>query len=485
MTATANTSGLRQFRDLAGPPARPLVGNALQVRRELIHQDVERWTHTYGPLFRANFGRMPILVVADHTLTADILRARPDDFSRSDRLTTVMREMGLRQGVFGAEGDAWRRQRRMVMASFAPHHVRAYFPSLVKVTQRLNLRWQGAARAGKAIDLQGDLMRFTVDAITGLAFGAEVNTLESDEDVIQRHLDKIFPALFARILALVPYWRVFKLPRDRDLDRSVAAVNDAIEGFVAQARARLQADPARRQSPPNLLEAMIVAADEPGSGVSDRDVAGNVLTMLLAGEDTTANSMAWMIDLLYRHPQALQRAQEEARRVVGDDPLAFTPELLDQLDYLEACTHETMRLKPVAPFLPVEAVRDVVIGDVQVPKGTLVWNVLRHDSVDEKYFEDAAAFKPERWLQEGSVAASATSSKRVAMPFGAGPRVCPARYLALLEIKMAMAMLLSRFDIVGVDTPDGQGAQEHMALTMEPVGMSMRLRAREPMARAA
>ena len=479
MSPTDTTAAsLREMNDLPGPPSLPLVGNAFQVDRDLIHQNVEQWARRYGSLFRAYFGPIPVLVVADHELIGAILRARPDDFNRSERLAIISREMDLKLGLFAAEGDAWRHQRRMVMASFAPGHVRAYFPSLLKVTQRLGTRWQKAAQASSAIDLQSDLMRFTVDAITGLAFGADVNTLESDEDIIQKHLDKIFPALFTRILTLVPYWRVFKLPADRDLDRSVSAVKVAIDKFIAQARDRLQADPARRESPPNLLEAMIAAADQADSGVNDQDVADNVLTMLLAGEDTTANTLAWMIHLLQRNPQALKRAQEEVRRV-ANDPAAFTPEKMAELDYLEACAHETMRLKPVAPFLPLQASRDTVVGDVRVPEGTLIWNVLRHDSVSEQHFEDAAAFKPERWLAEGNGPQhSASHAKRVSMPFGAGPRVCPGRYLALLEMKMAMAMLLSRFDIVSVDTPDGQEAQEHMAFTMEPVGLTMKLRER-------
>ena len=477
-SSPGTTARLRELNELPGPPSLPLVGNAFQVKREHIHRGVEEWSQRYGPLFRAYFGPTPVLVVADHELIGAILRARPDDFNRSERLAIISRDTNLKLGLFAAEGDAWRHQRRMVMASFAPGHVRAYFPSLLKVTHRLGARWQKAARAGAPIDLQSDLMRFTVDAITGLAFGADVNTLESDEDIIQQHLDKIFPALFTRILSLVPYWRFFKLPSDRDLDRSVAAVKQAIAGFIAQARERLQADPSRQDNPPNLLEAMIVAADQAGSGVNDQDVADNVLTMLLAGEDTTANTLAWMIHLLWRHPAALKRAQDEVRQL-ADDPTTFTPESMARLDYIEACAHETMRLKPVAPFLPLQASRDTVVGDVRVPEGTLIWNVLRHDSVSDQHFDDAAAFRPERWLPEGQGANHNPShAKRVSMPFGAGPRVCPGRYLALLEMKMAMAVLLSRFDIASVDTPDGREAQEHMAFTMEPVGLTMRLRER-------
>ncbi len=152
----------------------------------------------------------------------------------------------------------------------------------MKRGERLAGRWTRAARAGTVIDLQADLMRFTVDAIAGPAFGTDVNTLESDDDIIQRHLDKIFPRLSTRII-VVPYWRFFKLPSDRKLDRALQTVNAAIDGFIANAPQQLAADPARRRAPQNLLQAMLVAADQHGSGIDDAQVAGNVLTMLLAG----------------------------------------------------------------------------------------------------------------------------------------------------------------------------------------------------------
>ncbi len=465
---------LRQLKDLPGPRGWPLLGNTLQVRPARIHLDVERWADEFGPLFRMRLGRHEQLVVADHDLLAKVMRERPEGFRRSPFTSRVGIEMGLPQGLFSAEGEDWRRQRRMVMASFAPGHVRAYFPSLLKVTLRLQGRWRRAAREGRHIPLQADLMRFTVDAIAGLAFGKDINTLESGEDVIQRHLDKVLPAIFRRVLSVVPYWRWFKTAADRDLEHSVAVINSTILDFVGQARQRLRADAALREQPRNLLEAMIVAADQPQSGLDDRHVAGNVLTMLLAGEDTTANTLAWMIHLLYLHPQALQRALHEVR-TRAPDPAAYGFEQMEQLPYLEACASETMRLKPVAPFIALQALRDTVVGDVAVPQGTHIWGVLRHDSVGERLFDRPAAFEPERWLESSDPPVGA-AARRAAMPFGSGPRMCPGRYLALLEMKMAMAMLLSGFDIVSVDTPGGGPAEERMAFTMNPVGLHLRLR---------
>ena len=139
--------------------------------------------------------------------------------------------------------------------------------------------------------------------------------------------------------------------------------------------------------------------------------------------------------------------------------------------------NETMRLMPVAPLMVLQALRDTAVGDVAVPKETLVMGVLRHDSMSERNFQNPLAFEPQRWLPDSPQPMDAVA-KRAAMPFGSGPRMCPGRYLALLEMKLAMAMLLASFDIQAVDTPDGNEAQERMAVTMNPVGLSMRLRER-------
>ena len=469
---------LRRFDDLPGPRTLPYFGNLLQIEPSRLHLQLEHWCEVYGPVFRLKLGPRRIIVVGDHELIATALRDRPDGFRRTAKLEQVWTELGLLGGVFGANGDTWRRQRRMVMASFDPAHVKRYFPSLQRVAQRLVQRWQVAALQGTPIDLQADLMRYTVDTIAGLAFGAEVNTLQSDEDVIQKHLNRIFPAVFKRIFAPFPTWRWWPSADDRSLVQSVAAVNAAVDGFITQARARMQADPSLCTQPGNLLEAMLAAADEPGSGMDDKQVAGNVLIMLLAGEDTTANTLSWMIHLLWRHPETLARASAEVRQVCADTPLP-TLEQLAKLDYVEACAHEAMRLKPVAPQNSLQALRDTTLGDVQVPTGMVVICVMRRDATSESHVPDAAAFEPARWLGDGGPAQAASAVKRISMPFGAGPRICPGRYLALLEIKMAMAVLLQHFDLVSVDTPDGREPQEKLQLAMAPVGLSMRLRERE------
>lgn len=467
----------RTVDSLPGPRGIPLFGNALQINAEQMHLQLEAWARQFGSIYQMRIGPRRLMVVADHKIIGTLMRDRPEGFSRSNQLAKIWKEMGMPSGVFGASGEEWKRQRRMVMAGFDPAHVKRYFPALKEVAQHLTTRWTRAAEAHTSVDLQADLMRFTVDTIAGLAFGAKVNTLESDGDVIQRHLDKIFPALFKRIFAPFPVWHWYRTRADRELAVAVTEVLGAVDGFVVQARARMARQPGLRAQPENLLEAMIAAADQPDSGIDDSQVAGNVLTMLLAGEDTTANTLAWMIHLLWLNPGALAKAVAEVRTVCGD-ARDLTIEQMGRLDYIDACANETMRLKPVATNLGFQTLHDTQVADVQVPAGTMIIAVMRHDSVSEKHVRNAAAFSPERWLEENNPTLNATSAKRVSMPFGGGPRICPGRYLALLEMKMAMATLLGRFDIVSLDTPDGKPAREKMAFTMTPVGLRMRVRCR-------
>jgi cytochrome P450 len=459
-----------RIADLPGPPGLPVIGNAHQIRLAHFHEQLEAWRLQYGEAYRLRIWSRQFIVMGDPHVAAEALRDRPGTFSRTERVTTTATEMGF-GGLFASNGEKWRRQRPMVMAAFDPGHIRRYFPALAQVAQRLARRWQRAGTEG--IELQRDLMRYTVDVVAGLAFGTDINTLEGDQDVIQKHMDQILPSLFRRTLAAFPSWRYVKLPADRRLDRHLEAFRGAVQGFISAARERMERDPALREAPTNLIEAMIAARDKPGNTLVDEDVAANVGTMLLAGEDTTANTLAWMLWLLSRHRWALERASAEVRRALGDERVPSRFEQLDGLEFIEACAHETMRLKPVAPIMPQQAARDTSLGGIAIPKGTMCIFLMRAGATDARNFAQPEAFDPDRWLRD-----EAAGAKRISMPFGAGPRICPGRYLALLEIKMAMATLLGGFDLVSVASADGGEVNERLAFTMTPTPLVMRLRPR-------
>lgn len=468
-----------RFHELPGPARLPLLGNAHQIEREAFHQQLEAWAREYGRRFRFQITHRQFMAITDPDAIASVLKRRPQVFRKSPRLVQVAKDLGF-HGVFSANDDAWKRQRQLVMPGLDPAHLRTYLPSIVAVTQRLRERWRARAAAGQEIELLTDLMRYTVDVTTCLAFGHDLNTIEQGDDVaIQQHLNHIFPTLFRRSLAPIDLAHWFMDAKTR---HHVNALRAAVDDFIARTRAQLAARPELREKPENLIQSLVATLDA-GTGLSDEDLSGNVLTMLLAGEDTTANTLAWLVWLLSRHPEERARARAEVDNIAGGP--GRVPASLDQLgamDFVDACANEAMRLKPVAPLNFVQAGEDAEVDGVLLPKGTFVVCLMRAAGMEEERFAEPQVFRPSRWLQgeggdEGAAAGRMFGAKRVVMPFGAGPRVCPGRYLALAEIKMVTAMLLSCFDIAEVAAPGGE-PRERLTLTMAPVGLRMTLRER-------
>jgi cytochrome P450 len=474
LQAQATGAAPRPFLSVPRPPGLPVLGNALQIKTESFHQRLEAWEKQYGKTFAFRIGARQFLVVSDPDVIASVLRQRPGTFHRGPRLEQVAKEVGF-HGLFSSNGETWKRQRPMVLAGLDPSHTRTFLPAIADVTARLKARWVIAANSGASIDLLADLMRYTVDVTTCLAFGKNLNTLEQgDGTAIQQHLNVIFPALMKRLLAPVDFRRWIK---DKSIQAHVQALRVEVAAFIGEARKQLADEPALREKPRNLIQALIAAKDRGDGGITDAELSGNVLTMLLAGEDTTANTLAWMTWLLFTNPQALARAREEVDRLMPKASIVDTVEQLSALEEVEACAHEAMRLRPVAPFNILHAGEDVVVAGVMVPKGAFVVCLMRPASLEESNFPQPTAYDPGRWRspEDGSVKAM-SSAKRVSMPFGAGPRMCPGRYLAIAEIKMVAAMLLSNFEIEDVSAPGRAAPAEKLSLTMAPVGLRMKLR---------
>ena len=470
----AAASKLRSAAELPGPRALPLIGNAWSLDLGRLHLILEQWCRELGPIYGLKIGRRQALVVADPELIERVLRDRPDTYRRLGTIERALESMGI-SGVFSAEGAAWRAQRRLVIRALDSEHLRHFFPTLAGVTRRLERRWRAAAREQRVLDAQKELMRYTVDVTTNLAFGYDMNTLEQDHDVIQDQLEQLFPMLNRRINALVPYWRYVKFPADRAFERAMAEVSATIVDFIERARKRLREPPSNDadSGPRNFLEAMLLARTEDDSPLDEKIVLGNVYTMLLAGEDTTANTLAWALDFVCQNPSVQASMQREADAVLGASDVL--PELRDaeQLHYIEAVILETMRLKPVAPLLFFEPNLDVVLGDVAVPKGTAILVPTRYACLQEENFEAAHDFEPERWLSDRGKDDRAHGTY---VPFGFGPRLCPGRALAMLEMKMLLATTCRHFDVGRA--AQTKPVQELFSFTLVPRNLRIELRER-------
>jgi cytochrome P450 len=242
MNVSANHFAIRNLSDLPSPRGLPLLGNALQLDLPRLHLIFEKWAQEFGSMFTIGLGPKRVFVCSDADLLQTVLRERPDHYRRFSPIEAVTEEMKA-NGVFSVEGERWRPQRRLVMQALASRNFGSFFPTLKGITERLHKKWEHSAKTDQVVDMAKDLVRFTVDATTALAFGEDPNTIEETGNVIQEHLAEVFPTMMRRINAPIPLWRYFKLPSDRRFDRSLQVVHSHVESLIGRSRNRMREQP--------------------------------------------------------------------------------------------------------------------------------------------------------------------------------------------------------------------------------------------------
>lgn len=457
---------VRSLADLPRPRGLPFIGNAIEVRPKTIHLRLERWAKQYNSAYTFRLFNRRVVVISNRSAIETALRERPATFRRMEAIQDVFGEIGL-DGVFSAEGDAWRRQRHIVAQALDAKHVRDFFPSLRAISERLIRRWTKSADDRVAIDLYGELSRYTVDVTTNFAFGYDMNTLERDDDDFQRHLSPIFPVLNFRVNLPFPYWRVLKLPMDRTMDRNLTIVKERITEMVAACRERFAKERASGARPKNLME-VLIAQERDGLGtLTSQEFYANIMTMLLAGEDTTSATLAWALHLIAQHPDVQAKLREEADAVLGSERVVATIEDLARMPYHDAVLSETMRIKPVAPLQFMQTNVATVLDGVAIPPRTYMFLLMREDLATN----GTEGFDPGRSLR--GIGAGRENKD---FAFGGGPRVCPGRNLAMIEMKTALSTIVRNFTI----EPDtsGRDVYEEFAFVMVPRGARVRLSSR-------
>jgi cytochrome P450 len=477
VTAAQETlSFTRRIEDLPGPAGHPFVGNALQLSGRQMHMKLTRWVREFGPMFRLEVFGNPMVIVSDATTVNNVLRERPEGFRRSGGLRTIMNDLNI-GGVFTAEGETWRKQRKLVMAGLNVEVIRNFFPTMVVMTERMLERWKTMLADGKPIDLKRELRALALDIIVGIAMGHDIDAVNHDGNDLERNIDNIFQRLGHRTTASFHYWRYFKLPVDRRVEKSSAEIEEAVTGFIRSARERMRQQAQLQAKPGNMLEAMIAASENPESGFTDEELVSNAVLSVIGGEDTTANSIAWMLILLADNPSAARALTAEVDAILGEDTLVRDWEMMKQFPYLEAAHSEAQRLRAVAPYIGLVSNADCVVGDTFIPKNTAVVVSTAGEGLDEAQFPDAEHYRPERWIFEHRPPKEEDPSRKL-FPFGGGARLCPGRFLALTEIKIVVSMILRHFELEPVR--NAPPPTQLLNFFMAPSEVPVRLKLRQP-----
>jgi len=356
-------------------------------------------------------------------------------------------------GLLTSEGEFWLRQRRLSQPAFHRTHIAAYGDIMAREAEHMLQGWRG----GDELDIHREMMQTTLAIATRTLFGVDLGL---QMPVIADALDA-----FIRQNAGVNVWQlILKLPtlkRWRYL-QGVRALDKIVYGIIGERRAGGRGD--------DLLSDLLRAQHTDGGTMSDQQLRDEVMTMLLAGHETTALALSWAWFLLASHPGTQAKLQEEVDRVLsGRLPTAAD---LAQLSYTNDVVRETLRLYPPAWVITRMAAEQLEIGGYLVPAGSNVivspWVTHR----DLRFFPQPDLFDPERW----SAAREQAAPNFAYFPFGGGPRVCIGNSFALMEAAILLAAVAQRFQISLVP---GQTIEPLASITLRPQsGVRVRLRQR-------
>ncbi|MFC3067719.1 cytochrome P450 [Phenylobacterium soli] len=411
-----------------------------------------------------------IVYVGDPELAKQVMIDRPADYPKAE-IELRMFSALFGQGLLGLDGEAWRKHRRTMAPAFDPRSVAGYAPAMAESSEAFVQRW-GNLEDGAVVEVSGDMTDLTLAIIARTMFSGEGEALEP---VIKAILDRAPQFSDFNLFDMLPGTRAIRMAeRERRMQTLFAPLDEAVAAMIARREGRADA-------PNDLLSRLIAARDaETGLAFTPREVRDELITIFIAGHETTATAMTWIWYLLARHPQERARLHEELDRVLGGR--RPTGADLADLPFARRVVEESLRLLPPTPGISARvARREDDLGGVKVRAGAYVvvapWVLQRH----RRTWPEAERFDPDRWLPERSEG----RPRLAAMPFGAGPRVCIGQRLAETEIQLIMATLAQHYEL---DLASDAPVKLRHNVTIRPVGglpMKVRRRERAPAAVAA
>ncbi|KXX72355.1 cytochrome P450 [Flammeovirga sp. SJP92] len=452
----------KTIKDLTGPKGLPLFGNLFQIQKEKIHQNLEDWAKEYGDFYKVNFPGAKIVVMANPSHIDYLFKNRPDKFRRLSKMKDIMDELGF-YGTFSSEGEVWKKHRKVTQQTLSHKNVKNYFPLILKIGNRLEEYWEKELDGENSItdyNISQDFMNATIDLTTNLAFGYDLNTIHDRREVTQQHISKIVPKLNERTNLPIPIWRYIKTPADRDFDKSMNILKDIIGGFIEKNKSNIEQFQERKENPTNFLEALLVSQDKENPFTWE-EIYGNIYTMLLTGEDTTANTLSWFAYYMAIYPSIQEKIRKEIFEVLGEVGDLKEIEDTKKLKYLYATIQEVLRMKPVTPLLYFQCNEDVVMGDTLFPKDTFFITLVREGGMDEKNFFSPDQIIPERWLKkEGKCPFEGNHNEEVMHTFGGGPRYCPGKFLSETEMMVFIVKMIKNYQIE-LSVPENQITEKY------------------------
>jgi cytochrome P450 len=378
---------------------------------------MDRCARRLGSTFTMTFwpSRLKLVVVSDPEDVKTVFTASPDVAPSAAGSSPVASVMGP-SSVLVLTGPEHMRQRKLLLPPFHGERMREYQEVIVEATRREMASWP----LGRAMRLQERTRKITLEVILRAVFGVEAERMEALKAAIAELLEPVHALTVLRVALSLPTLQRPTGALGRALDRLDALIYGELR------RRRSQEDLAERK---DILSLLLQARDEDGQQMTDGELRDELVTLLLAGHETTATSVAWAIERLVRHPDKLGRlvAEIDAQDGHGEDR------------YMTAVVDETLRVRPVVPIVVRMLRQELQVGGYSLPPGTRVVPSIYLTNRNPRVYGDPEEFRPERFLAGGPETFSW-------IPFGGGIRRCIGASFAQLEMKLILRTLLSELE---------------------------------------
>jgi cytochrome P450 len=411
-------------------PRMPAAAQALAFYARPI-EFVEWARRRHGPIFRLDlppFGELAY--VADPDEIKKVFTGGADVY-RAGEANDVMRPLLGDRSVLLLDGDEHLKERRMLLPPFHGDAVRRYARTVRDVTAAEVDTWPVREPFAVREAMQRITLEVIMRAVIGIRDPARLETLRS---LLPRLLD-----IRDRDLAVYTVWPGFADTRLATYTRPYVLrrrLDEILDEEIADRRAGQGSD--------DVLTMLVAARDEDGNAMTDQALRDELMTLLVAGHETTATGLAWALERLTRHPDVLARAYDE---VDGYDPD----------DYLDAVCKETLRVRPVIQDVMRRVSRTVEVGGGRVEAGALVLPAIELVHLDPAIYDDPTAFRPERFL-------GVKPGTYTWLPFGGGPRRCIGAAFALMEMRVVLQTVLERVRLATTTAPGERQRVKHVTL---------------------
>ncbi|OWM78649.1 hypothetical protein CDL15_Pgr002820 [Punica granatum] len=391
---------------------------------------IDKWTDDYGSVFTFTLGNMVVVCLGDLDAVKDFCQNRSPEFGRSSYIKNS-RGVLFGDGIITAKGASWVQQRKIINPEFFPDKVKGMMKMMIESVTQLMGKWEAKVEGGGGIatlQVDEDLRNLSAEVISKTCFG---NNYSHGMEIFSKMLE-ILDLLSKQYSSVgIPGQKYMPTKTNREVWRLGKEVKKSIMNLMINEN---------NGNPQNFLD--VLTKNFIGSHSNRHLIVDNCKTMFFAGHETTANTISFTLILLAHHAEWQNRARDEVVEIIKDGKI-LTADMLNRMKILNMVIYETLRLYPPGPFMAKETSEEMKFGKFLIPKGVNVWlplSALHRDPAN--WGADASVFNPERFANGIS---SACKLPFLFMPFGVGIRTCVGQNYAMTELKIVLALVLSKF----------------------------------------